>query len=211
MKTILFQGDSITDCGRDRENISSFGTGYANLLISHLSAKHPCELNFYNKGISGNRIVDIYARAKCDIWHLKPDFISLLIGVNDVWHEFAEVPNGVELDRFKDMYKMLIEHTQQKVKGVKFLLMEPFCLPGTATILRGYDKFSHEVLLRANAVKEIAEEYKLPFLKLQYVLNSACDKAPAEYWLHDGVHPSSAGHALIANCWEKEFSDILDL
>ena len=95
MKTILFQGDSITDAGRARDNNSNRGLGYPHLVSARLGMDNPTEYNFINRGISGNRIVDLYARIKADIINLKPDVMSILIGVNDVWHEIA-ASNGVQ-------------------------------------------------------------------------------------------------------------------
>ena len=89
MKTILFQGDSITDAGRARDNDANRGVGYPHLVSARLGCDNPTEFNFINRGISGNRIVDLYARIKADIINLKPDVMSILIGVNDVWHEIA--------------------------------------------------------------------------------------------------------------------------
>lgn len=100
MKTILFQGDSITDCGRSKEDNAQIGTGYALLVKSQLGFEKPNQYEFYNRGISGNRIVDVYARIKADIINLKPDYMSLLIGVNDVWHEIG-ANNGVDADKFE--------------------------------------------------------------------------------------------------------------
>ncbi len=209
MKTILFQGDSITDCNRVRENIASYGDGYAKMLCTKLSEQNPSSFKFLNKGVSGDRIVDVYARAKIDIWNLKPDIISLLIGVNDVWHEFREQPNGVGAQRFEIIYKMLIEHTLQRLPNVNFYIMEPFALSGNKTDIHGFEKFSHEVKLRAQAAKNIAKEYNLPFLELQCVFDEACKKESEEHWLLDGVHPTEAGHTLIAQKWFETFGTLL--
>ena len=120
MKTILFQGDSITDCGRNREMITSTGVGYPLLVKAQLGFENPGEYTFINKGISGNRIVDLYARIKADIINLKPDYISFLIGVNDVWHEFGG-HNGVDADKFEKIYTMLIEEIKEvELLGSKF-------------------------------------------------------------------------------------------
>ena len=89
MKTILFQGDSITDVGRSRENDADRGHGYATLTAARLMLDHPGEFSIINRGISGNRIVDLYSRIKIDFINLKPDYLSILIGVNDVWHEVS--------------------------------------------------------------------------------------------------------------------------
>ena len=108
MKRILFQGDSITDTGRNTDNGStvSIGQGYAMLVSAYLSRQYPEQYEFINTGISGNRIVDIYQRIKCDFWNLEPDFYSLLIGVNDVLHKSA-LQNGVKAQRFSKVYRLL--------------------------------------------------------------------------------------------------------
>ena len=103
---ILFQGDSITDAGRSRENDVEIGVGYPLLVKASLGFESHGKYEFFNRGISGNRIVDVYARIKSDIINIKPDVMSLLIGVNDVWHEFA-VENGVDAEKFYKIYDML--------------------------------------------------------------------------------------------------------
>ena len=202
---ILFQGDSITDVGRNTNNGSlvSIGQGYPCLIASRLGADEPQKYEFVNRGISGNRIVDVYARIKADCWNLNPDLLSVLIGVNDVWHEFA-VQNGVEADRFYNVYKMLVEDTMDRLPGIRMILMEPFVLKASATE-GAYDAFRSEVEKRAAAVKEIAGECGQTFLPLQKLLDEAAEKAPASFWLGDGVHPTNAGHQLIADAWIKAF------
>ena len=108
-KRILFQGDSITDCGRNRNEFYGMGNGYANLVKATLGTDRPGEYEFINRGINGNRIIDIYARIRNDIINLKPDVMSLLIGVNDVWHEFSPSPCGIDAEKFYKLYDMLIE------------------------------------------------------------------------------------------------------
>ncbi len=123
---ILFLGDSITDVGRNTNNGSliSIGQGYPLLVDACLSVKYPGEYTFENLGISGNRIVDVYARIKADCWNRKPDLVSILIGVNDVWHEFGG-HNGVEADRFYNVYRMLVTDTKRALpESRKMILME---------------------------------------------------------------------------------------
>ena len=122
MKTVLFQGDSITDCGRG----NGLGNGYPLFVTAELNSKNPNEYNFINKGISGNRIVDVYARIKADIINLKPDYMSILIGVNDVWHEIS-YQNGVDADKFYKIYCMLIEEIKEALPNIKITILEPFC------------------------------------------------------------------------------------
>lgn len=215
MKRILFQGDSITDCGRVRDNDAHVGTGYALLVKSQLGFENPGEYEFYNRGISGNRIVDLYARIKADIINLAPDYISILIGVNDVWHEFGS-HNGVDADKFEKIYCMLIEEIQEALPEVKIIILEPFCLRGLATenTEEEPDKwniFNAEVHKRAARARVVAEKYDLPFVTLQdkfdKVSELSTDIMGNSYWLRDGVHPTSMGHELIKREWIKIFEN----
>lgn len=147
--------------------------------------------------------MDIYARIKKDCWNIQPDFISLLMGINDVWHEIGD-QNGVDADRFYRVYRMLVEDTMERLPNVKFILMEPFVLPGTGTS-EGWETFAKELPLRVQAVRQIAEELHTLFLPLQEMFEKACEVQPPEYWLMDGVHPTPAGHQLIADAWLNLF------
>ena len=209
-KLILFQGDSITDCGRNREDKESTGVGYAHMVKGELGYEYPGEYEFINKGISGNRIVDIYARIKADIINLKPDYMSLLIGVNDVWHELGNKHNGVDAEKFEKIYDMLIGEILDALPDIRIMILEPFVLEATATTAteiepERWDYFRTEVPLRAAAAKRIAEKYGLSYVALQDKFDEACKKAPADYWLIDGVHPTPMGHWLIKNEWMKAF------
>ena len=108
MKTILFQGDSITDVDRTRDSDMYLGRGYAMLVEASLGADRPGQFRFLNRGISGNRVVDLYARIKKDMINLKPDYMSILIGINDVWHEYTR-QNGVDAEKYEMVYGLLIE------------------------------------------------------------------------------------------------------
>ena len=209
MKILMF-GDSITDAYRNREtdnDISSYGHGYVKYVAGDLLCENPEKYEIINRGISGNRIVDLYARIKCDCWNLNPDFISILIGVNDVWHEIGS-ENGVEIDRFEKVYRMLIEDTKKALPNTKILLCEPFVLCGTATE-HAYDKFL-EVKEYAKVVKKLAEEYGLFFLPLQQLVEDYAKKHTVEVCLWDGVHPNIAGAKLIANAWVEFFKKEID-
>ena len=203
MKTFLFQGDSITDCGRDRNNDKNLGLGYPFLFASDYSLKFPYEYNFINKGVSGDRIVDVYARIKRDIINIRPDYMSLLIGVNDVWHEVS-YRNGVDAPKFEMIYSMLIEEITAALPEIKIFLLEPFVLQGTATT-EAWGYFKEETKLRAEAVKRIADKYGLTFIPLQEKFNNSVKSQNTAYWLVDGVHPAPAGHALIKEALSEEF------
>jgi len=205
---ILFQGDSITDVGRSRETNDMIGLGYPLLVKAALGKEEPAKYEFFNRGISGNRIVDLYARIKADIINLKPDVMSILIGVNDVWHEFSEAgPNGVEAEKYFKIYSMLIEEVKAALPNIKIMILEPFALQGTGNE-KYWDVFFDEVKKRAKKAEELAEKYQLTFIPLQEKLEQAATTAPASYWLVDGVHPSAMGHELIKQEWLQYFKTI---
>ncbi|MBQ4073629.1 MAG: SGNH/GDSL hydrolase family protein [Clostridia bacterium] len=204
MKTILLQGDSITDAGRDRQNDQKPNWGYASLVTAEIICDYPGQYQVYNRGVSGDRIVDVYARMKRDIINLKPDYLSILIGVNDVWHEFHESPNGVDDEKFRRVYCMLIEELKAALPELKIYILEPFCLKGTATEAH-WDAFDQEVRLRAVSARAVAEKYGLPFIPLQQKLDDLCAYYPADHWLGDGVHPTAAGHEVL----KQELMDVL--
>ena len=206
MKTILFQGDSITDAGRSREDDSCFGWGYPLRVKEELEFEYPNTYAMYNRGISGNRVVDLYARLKSDILNLKPDYMSILIGVNDVWHEF-EAQNGVDAEKYFKVYSMLIEEIKEALPEVQIMILEPFTLKGTGNE-RYFEEFRDEVAKRAEKAKEIAEKYDLSFVPLQEKFDEAAKLAPNNYWLADGVHPTTAGHELIKREWMKAFQSL---
>ncbi len=213
MKTILFQGDSITDCGRSREWLNNVGDGYPVLVKAQLGFECPESYDFQNRGISGNRIVDLYARMKSDIINLKPDYMSILIGVNDVWHEL-DYQNGVDADKFEKIYSMLIEEIKEVLPDIKIMILEPFCLegPGTMSTEEKTDKwetFSTEVRKRAKKAKLVAEKYHIPFVPLQDKFDAISQNTDNTYWLGDGVHPTAMGHELIKREWLKCFAQII--
>lgn len=195
---ILFQGDSITDADWNR-TYGTLGSGYPTIVAGELGTREPGRHTFLNRGVSGDRVVDVYARIKTDVWNLNPDLMSLLIGVNDVWHE-VECGNGVAADRFERIYRMLIEDTQKACPNLRLMLMEPFVLRGPAT-QQAWDFFHTEVAKRARITEHLAQEYHLPFVPLQDMLEQACQQADVVYWLMDGVHPTAPGHRLIADAW----------
>lgn len=202
---ILFYGDSITDMARNREmdgQAFGYGVGYVNSVASSLKYENPEKYEIINRGIGGNRVVDLYARIKADVWNHNPDLISILIGINDVWHEIYN-KNGVDLERFEKVYRMLIEDTKKRLPNVKFILCEPFVLIGRATEEK-YEEFL-EVKKYAAVVKKLAEEYNLLFVALQDKLDEAAEKHGAAHYLYDGVHPDIAGGKLIAEEWLKVF------
>lgn len=207
---ILMYGDSITDAGRNRNSdftLDAYGHGYVKFVAGELLFENPTKYQIINRGISGNRIVDLYARIKKDVWNESPDVLSILVGVNDVWHEIG-AENGVEIDRFERMYRILLEETLARLPNVKIVICEPFVLEGTAT-QEQFDRFL-EVKEYAKVTKNLAEEYGLYFLPLQEKLEKAAKEYEAKLYLSDGVHPAIAGAKLIANEWLALFKEQID-
>jgi lysophospholipase L1-like esterase len=206
--TLLFQGDSITDTGRDKtadggDDVANrgrpLGSGYAMMVAAHLWADHAdWKLDIRNCGISGNRIVDLYARSKEHIWNLAPATLSILIGVNDTWHEFGRRA-GVDQERFARMYRMLLADTKARLPGVRFVLCEPFVLP-CGVVVAGWRE---DVDQRRATVRALALEFDAVFVPLQDVFDAALATAPAAHWAADGVHPTPAGHLLMARAWMR--------
>lgn len=212
MKKILFMGDSITDAQRNRESDAYMGAGYATMVAGALGYIEPYTYEFMNRGISGNRIVDLHARIRKDMINLQPDYISILIGINDVWHEYTS-QNGVAADKYEVLYDMLIAELQRDIPGVKIMVLEPFVLPGSKTCTEEeqpgrWEYFSSETSLRAAAAKRIAEKYGLVFVPLQERFNKVNADAPDGYWLRDGVHPTAVGHDLIKQAWLEGFEEL---
>lgn len=207
MKTILFQGDSITDAGRDFHNDEFMGYGYATMTAGKIAVDYPGQFRMVNKGISGNRIVDVYARMKKDIINLDPSFMSILIGVNDVWHEFGE-KNGVDAVKFERVYDWLITELKEALPNLQILILEPFVLKGPATE-HVWEGFSSEVFLRAAACKRLAEKHSLVFVPLQEQLEALAAQTSNTYVLGDGVHPTYAGHELISRELYRVYRELL--
>jgi acyl-CoA thioesterase I len=199
---ILFQGDSITDCSRNREDLNpnsngGLGLGYPHFISAELLAQKP-GLNIFNRGISGNRVVDLYARIKSDLINLKPNLVSILIGVNDTWHEFGS-QNGVAVPKYERVYRDLLDETRAALPDVRFVLCEPFVLRcGVVT-----DDWIAEMDQRRAVTKKLAEEFGAIFVPFQSALDEALKIAGPTHWTWEGVHPTPAGHYVMARTWLK--------
>ncbi|CAI6083563.1 Acetylxylan esterase [Paenibacillus sp. JJ-100] len=200
--TILFQGDSITDGGRSRDEDLNhvLGHGYAYLISSRLGLELASKSKkFYNRGISGNRASDLYARWNEDAFSLQPDLISILIGVNDVWRSMNSEPRGYT-DRFARAYRHLLEETREVLPDTGLVLIEPFILKTGAT-LEKWEAWEKRMTEYQHQVREMAEHFGAVWVPMQNTFNAALEQADAAYWLWDGVHPTAAGHELIARQW----------
>lgn len=164
--TILFQGDSITDGSRSRDFEDLYlGAGYPTLIAARLGAAEPGRYRFLNRGCSGNRTCDLYARWKTDCLNLRPDVLSILIGVNDVWRDIDSAA-GISAASYETLYALMLREFREALPEGKLLLLEPFVLPGSATTPH-WETFSREVRLRAEAVRRLAERFGAVFVPLQ--------------------------------------------
>ena len=194
---ILFQGDSITDCDRNYADPASLGNGYAMMAASFLAALHPgLAPDCLNRGISGHRAKDLAARWRRDCIDLKPDVLSIMIGINDTWRRYdSNDPTGT--DAYATAYRSLLEQARANNPSLKIVLMEPFVLPVPADRKAWREDLNPKI----EAVHKLAEEFGAILVPLDKLLNEACSCQPAAYWAEDGVHPSQPGHALIARYW----------
>ncbi|MCA9436507.1 MAG: SGNH/GDSL hydrolase family protein [Candidatus Omnitrophica bacterium] len=195
-QTVLFQGDSITDAGRDRDDPKGLGKGYPSLLAPWISAAHPDrKIEFLNRGNSGNRVVDLQERWDKDCLDLKPDWLSILIGVNDTWRRYdRDDPTSVE--DFEAGYRKLLDRCHEKLE-CQFVLLEPFLLNVSDKIW----KMREDLDPKREAVRRIAEEYNTLFIPLDDLFQEASKHRDPAFWAADGVHPTPNGHALIAQAW----------
>ena len=203
--TVLFQGDSITDAGRDRKkelpNRSwSFGNGYALLAASNLLNSMPeKELTIYNRGISGNKVFQLADRWDKDCLELKPNALSILIGVNDYWHKRNGKYDGT-VEVYNRDYRTLLERSKEAIPGIQLVLCEPFYVLETSAVDESWIKPMKEYQA---AAKQIADDFNAIWVPFQNVFDEAVKHAPGKYWAGDGVHPSMAGAQLMAEAWLK--------
>jgi lysophospholipase L1-like esterase len=198
----LFQGDSITDGARSRNDDWNhlLGHGYAYIVAARLGAESPeLGLRFANRGASGHRVVDLYARWQEDAIALAPDVLSVMVGINDVGAGISG-SGGVSAERFEKVYRMMLQETVEALPRVRIVLCDPFVLPVGATKER-WPEWRAEVDRRIECVARLAREFGAVRVRGQELLNHALERAPAEYWLWDGVHPMPAGHELLARAW----------
>ncbi len=201
--TVLFQGDSITDAGRNREEgnqpnrQSALGSGYAWMAASQLLVGRPKDnLKIFNRGISGNKVYQLDERWQEDCLDLKPNVLSILIGVNDVWHMLDGRYDGT-LEKYETDYNHLLERTKKSLPEVKLVICDPYVLRCGVVD----DKWFPVIDDYRAAAKRVADGAGAVFVPFQATFDTAVQFAPPEHWTKDGVHPSAFGHALMAHTW----------
>ncbi len=176
------------------------GDGYAAIIAARLQAEYPNgKLQVWNRGISGNTIYDLAARWEQDALALRPDMLSILIGINDTAAEIA-------LDEFEAAYSEILERTRAALPNVRLVLCEPFHLAARGSDA-GDAAFNANARARARVVEKLAKRYSMPFVRFQQAFDEAVKRAPVESWLPDGVHPTRAGHELMADEWLRTVTE----
>ena len=207
---VLFQGDSITDAGRNRgayyaNNGAGMGSGYVYQIVSQLLAKHPDkDLKFYNRGISGNKVFQLANRWEDDCMQLQPDVLSILIGVNDYWHTLSHHYQGTP-EIFEQDLRQLLKDTTERFPNMKLILGEPFAVKGGSAIGAEWAK---NFPAYQQVIRNLATEMNTGFIPFQQVFDEALELAPVQYWCPDGVHPSIAGAALMKTAWLVAFNQL---
>jgi lysophospholipase L1-like esterase len=200
---VLFQGDSITDWGRDKNktdanDFGALGSGYPLLAAANLLSTYPAKnLQIYNKGISGNKVFQLSDRWEADCLNLKPNVISIMIGVNDYWHTLTNGYTGT-IQVYHDDYIKLLTRTRQTLPDVKFIIGEPFAIKGVKAVdEKWYPAFD----AYRKASLDVANQFDAVYIPYQAIFDKAIESAPPAYWTFDGVHPSLAGAGLMAHAW----------
>ncbi|RYG73945.1 GDSL family lipase [bacterium] len=196
---VLFYGDSITDAGRQYDALPGEPSGWGYGYVHQIAARLSCDLadynlSFSNKGISGNRVYDIEERLERDVLALEPDFVSILIGINDTWRRYDSKVIS-ETDAFAASYARILEKLESA--GIQAILLEPFLLP----VPKDRHSWREDLNPKIDAIRNLAREFGTPYVPLDGLFAAASAKREASFWLPDGVHPSPMGHALIAQAW----------
>ncbi len=201
--TILFQGDSITDAGRAKDNLAAndflaLGRGYATMITTALLGAYPeKKLQCFNRGISGHKVPDLAARWQADTIDIKPAVLSILIGVNDIWHARAGKYDGT-VATYESGFRELLQQTREALPDTTLVICEPFVLRCGAIDDSWFPEFDE----RRAVAKKVAKEARATWVPFQSMFDDAVsDETPPDYWAGDGVHPTTAGHALMARTW----------
>jgi lysophospholipase L1-like esterase len=202
-QVVLFQGDSVTDCGRDRTDLNSLSEGYPGIVAKIYGLLFPeTKVTFVNKGISGNRVIDLLNRYEEDFKAIKPDFLSILIGINDTWRRFdANDPTSAE--KFENTYRELLTKVKKDMPNCRIMLIEPFVLnslPDRATWREDLDP-------KIQVVRKLAKEFADYYIPMDGILAKAeVEQYTCEQIAADGVHPTAMGHGMIAEEYLKALS-----
>lgn len=193
---ILFTGDSITDAQRNMDDPGCMGKGYAAMAAGRLGVDHPSlNLRFLNRGISGNRTCDLLARWDADCTSLKPDWVSILVGVNNTWRRYdANDPTPVDL--FEAECRELLERVKNETSA-RLVLCSPFLLHTDESVSRMREDLDPKIEI----IKTLAKEFDAIWVDFDAEFIAVKERQTPAYWAFDGVHPTVAGHTLMADAW----------
>lgn len=194
---VLFQGDSVTDTVRNRDNPADLGGGYPNYTASWFNALYPdLNINFLNRGVGGDRTCNLIRRWQTDCIDLKPDWVSILIGINDTWRRYdSNDPTSVE--QFEKNYREIIRLTLENTSA-GLILCEPFLLP-----FENRMDWRVDLNPKIDVVRKLAREFSAIYVPFDGVMQAASTRREPSFWAADGVHPTNYGHALLAQTWLK--------
>jgi len=202
---ILFQGDSITDWWRNHHSklpntVNALGAGYVLLTAGQLLFNYVDKnLQIYNKGNNGDKVYQMADRWDVDCLALKPDILSIQIGVNDYWHTITHGYKGT-IKTYIDDYHKLLNFTKTALPHIKLVICEPFAVKGVKYVDNSwYPTFN----LFRKAARDIATEYHATFVPFQSVFDKAVESSSPAYWSVDGVHPTVPGEVLMAQAWMR--------
>ena len=204
--TFVFQGDSITDGNRGRSLDPNhiMGHGYAYSVASRIGADFPeAGFTFYNRGISGNKITDLQKRWETDTLNLKPDVLSILIGINDTGATINKPAEATASEEFESIYRSLLTDCQRVNPEILFVLGLPFVYP-VGKRAENFELWRNDTNNRQAVIRKLAGEFDAVLIDYPAVFDKAIQKAPIDYWIWDGVHPTVFAHELMAREWMKQ-------
>ncbi|MBQ6831966.1 MAG: SGNH/GDSL hydrolase family protein [Oscillospiraceae bacterium] len=200
---LLFQGDSITDAGRSYEDPHLLGEGYVKYAAQYLHQAYPqVEFEFINLGISGNQTKDLVARLDKDFVQIQPDIVSIMIGINDVWHH-AEDRSWIPDEVFEQRYRMVLDAIRQM--GAKLMIIEPFLIPAEDKLF-----FREDLYKKIEIVRKLAREYADVFMPTDGLLCAAFIGDDPLTFAADGVHPTAKGAEFIGRLYAQYLAPVID-
>ena len=204
---ILFQGDSVTDAGRDRSNPADMGEGYPRYASAMMQDSYPdTDFEFVNLGISGNRTEHLLARLESDFIEVQPDIVSIMIGINDVWHHYEHELVETTDDQFEANYRLILSAIKSRTHA-RILMIQPFLL---ASVVPSREILCEELARKQEIIRRLADEFADQYLPLDEVLHTEAAEEPA-YYSADGVHPTPDGACYIGEAYLRAVAPLIDL
>lgn len=198
---VVFIGDSITDAGRDYGNAYHLGDGYAHIAGSLLMGRYDqLQLEVYNRGVNGHKLKDLAARWQKDCLDLQPDILSIMIGINDIWHHrsVGQLLDATYLAEFQETYRRLLTEAREANPDLQVVLLQPFLLP----LPEDYLEWEQELQAMSALIEDLSQEFLASYVRLHDEFKELVKDVPAKrFTIEDGVHPTRIGHGVIADRW----------